>query len=148
MIRRIGEAIVPGQRYRMRAGVYAVLLRDDRVLLTFQTAPVPEFQLPGGGMDAGEHPLAALHREVMEETGWTIGVARRIGAFRRFTYMPEYDRWSEKVCAVYVARPALRIGPPTEPGHRAFWVRRDAAAAMLGNDGDRMFLRRVLAAMR
>jgi 8-oxo-dGTP diphosphatase len=146
MIRRIGERVVSGQRYRVRPGVYAVLLRGTEVLLTFQEAPVPEFQLPGGGIDAGEHPLPALHREVMEETGWTIGAARRIGAFRRFTYMPEYDRWAEKVCAVYVARPVLRIRPPTEPGHRAFWVTGDAAAAMLGNDGDRLFLQRALAA--
>lgn len=146
MIRRIGERVVSGQRYRVRPGVYAVLLRGTEVLLTFQEAPVPEFQLPGGGIDAGEHPLPALHREVMEETGWTIGAARRIGAFRRFTYMPEYDRWAEKVCAVYVARPVLRIRPPTEPGHRAFWVPGDAAAAMLGNDGDRLFLQRALAA--
>ena len=146
MIRRIGERVVSGQRYRVRPGVYAVLLRGTEVLLTFQEAPVPEFQLPGGGIDAGEHPLPALHREVMEETGWTLGAARRIGAFRRFTYMPEYDRWAEKVCAVYVARPVLRIRPPTEPGHRAFWVPSDAAAAMLGNDGDRLFLQRALAA--
>ena len=146
MIRRIGERVVSGQRYRVRPGVYAVLLRGTEVLLTFQEAPVPEFQLPGGGIDAGEHPLPALHREVMEETGWTIGAARRIGAFRRFTYMPEYDLWAEKVCAVYVARPVLRIRPPTEPGHRAFWVPGDAAAAMLGNDGDRLFLQRALAA--
>ena len=146
MIRRIGERVVSGQRYRVRPGVYAVLLRGTEVLLTFQEAPVPEFQLPGGGIHAGEHPLPALHREVMEETGWTIGAARRIGAFRRFTYMPEYDRWAEKVCAVYVARPVLRIRPPTEPGHRAFWVPSDAAAAMLGNDGDRLFLQRALAA--
>lgn len=146
MIRRIGERVVSGQRYQMRPGVYAVLLRGTEVLLTFQAAPVPEFQLPGGGIDAGEHPLPALHREVMEETGWTIGSARRVGAFRRFTYMPEYDRWAEKICTVYVARPVLRLGPPTESGHRAFWVRGDAAAGMLGNDGDRLFLRRALAA--
>jgi 8-oxo-dGTP diphosphatase len=145
MIRRVGERIVRGQRYRLRPGVYAVLLRGTDVLLTFQEAPQPEFQLPGGGIDAGEHPLPALHREVMEETGWTIGGARRIGAFRRFTYMPEYDRWAEKVCTVYVARPVLRIGNPTEPGHRAFWVGADVAAALLGNDGDRMFLQRALA---
>ncbi len=146
MIRRIGERIVRGQRYRMRPGVYAVLQRGGRVLLTFQESPVPEFQLPGGGIDAGEHPLPALHREVMEETGWTIGAARRLGAFRRFTYMPEYDRWAEKVCTIYAARPVLQIGPPTEPGHRAFWVRGDEAVSMLGNDGDRFFLQRALGA--
>ncbi|MCA3481312.1 MAG: NUDIX hydrolase, partial [Rhodobacter sp.] len=35
MIRRYGEPLKPGQRYRRRPGVYAVLLRGDSVLTTF-----------------------------------------------------------------------------------------------------------------
>jgi 8-oxo-dGTP diphosphatase len=140
MIRRYGEPVKPGQRYRRRPGVYAVLLRGDSILTTFQQAPVPEFQLPGGGIDAGEHPVAALHREVIEETGWKIDVVRRIGAFRRFTYMPEYDLWAEKLCAVYLARPILRLGPPSEAGHTAVWLPVDEAVARLGNPGDRAML--------
>jgi 8-oxo-dGTP diphosphatase len=140
MIRRYGEPVKPGQRYRRRPGVYAVLLRGDSILTTFQQAPVPEFQLPGGGIDAGEHPVAALHREVIEETGWKIDVIRRIGAFRRFTYMPEYDLWAEKLCAVYLARPILRLGPPSEAGHTAVWLPVDEAVARLGNPGDRAML--------
>jgi 8-oxo-dGTP diphosphatase len=140
MIRRYGEPLKPGQRYRRRPGVYAVLLRGDSILTTFQQAPVPVFQLPGGGIDAGEHPVAALHREVIEETGWKINVIRRIGAFRRFTYMPEYDLWAEKLCAVYLARPVLRLGPPSEAGHTAVWLPVNEAVARLGNPGDRAML--------
>lgn len=140
MIRRYGEPLKPGQRYRRRPGVYAVLLRGDSILTTFQQAPVPEFQLPGGGIDAGEQPVAALHREVIEETGWKINVIRRIGAFRRFTYMPEYDLWAEKLCAVYLARPVLRLGPPSEAGHTAVWLPVNEAVARLGNPGDRAML--------
>jgi 8-oxo-dGTP diphosphatase len=140
MIRRYGEPVKPGQRYRRRPGVYAVLLRGNSILTTFQQAPVPEFQLPGGGIDAGEQPVAALHREVIEETGWKIDVVRRIGAFRRFTYMPEYDLWAEKLCAVYLARPILRLGPPSEAGHTAVWLPVDEAVARLGNPGDRAML--------
>lgn len=87
----MGESVKPGMRYTQRPGAYAVLLRGRDVLLTHQAAPIPEFQLPGGGIDPGESPLAALYREVMEETGWRIARPRRLGAFRRFTYMPEYD---------------------------------------------------------
>ena len=140
MIRRYGEPAKTGQRYRRRPGVYAVLLRGDSILATFQQAPVPEFQLPGGGIDAGEQPVAALHREVIEETGWKIDVIRRIGAFRRFTYMPEYDLWAEKLCTVYLARPVLRLGPPSEAGHTAVWLPVDEAVARLGNPGDRAML--------
>ncbi len=140
MIRRFGESLVRGQKYGLRHGVYAVLVRGRDVLLTHQAEPEPEFQLPGGGIDPGESPLRALHREVGEETGWTITDPRRIGAFRRFVYMPEYDKWAEKLCTIYLARPTRRIGPPTEPGHQAVWMPIEAAAPLLGNDGDRHFL--------
>ncbi len=140
MIRRFGEAIVRERAYKRRPGVYAVLVRGGEVLVTHQARPVPEYQLPGGGIDPGEHPIAALHREVYEETGWRIAPPQRIGAYRRFTYMPEYDIWAEKLCTIYVARPVLRLGPPTEPGHSAVWMAPAEAAELLGNAGDRAYL--------
>ncbi|MEO1454158.1 MAG: NUDIX hydrolase [Pseudomonadota bacterium] len=143
MIRRMGESVKPGMRYTQRPGAYAVLLRGRDVLLTHQAAPIPEFQLPGGGIDPGESPLAALYREVMEETGWRIARPRRLGAFRRFTYMPEYDLWAEKLCHIYLATPALRLGEPTEAGHTATWLPVDVAVDTLANEGDRMFLSRL-----
>lgn len=144
MIKRYGDAVSPGKTYRRRPGVYAILLRDGEILTTHQSDPNPEFQLPGGGIDPGEHPIAALHREVMEETGWHIANLRRLGAFRRFTYMPEYDLWAEKLCTVYTARPVLRISGPTEAGHLAVWMDPRAALRVLGNDGDRAMLRLAL----
>ena len=140
MIKRYGEPVKPGQRYRRRAGIYGVLLDGGAVLLTHQAAPVPEFQLPGGGIDQGEHPLAALHREVFEETGWHIGPARQVGTYRRFTFMPEYDLWAEKLCRVFVARPTLRLGPPSEPGHSAVWAPVEMALEIVTNPGDRAML--------
>lgn len=139
-IRRVGEPLRPEKRYRLRPGAYAVLLRGREVLLTYQEEPEPEFQLPGGGIDPGESPLGALHREVFEETGWRIAGARRLGAFRRFTYMPEYDLWAEKLCHVYLARPVLRLGPPSEPGHTAIWTSAADAVSLAVNPGDRRFI--------
>jgi 8-oxo-dGTP diphosphatase len=136
MIRRYGEPVKPGQIYRRRPGVYAILVRDGNILVTHQAEPVPEYQLPGGGIDPGEHPITALHREVREETGWKITMGRRLGAFRRFTYMPDYGFWAEKVCTIYLARPVYRLGPPTEAGHMAVWMTIPQALDVLGNDGD------------
>ena len=142
MIKRYGEAVKPGQSYRRRAGVYGVLLNGDDVLLTHQATPIPEYQLPGGGVDPGENPIAALHREVHEETGWHIGRVRHVGTFRRFTYMPEYDKWAEKICSVFVARPTLKMGPPSEAGHTAVWAPLEMALELILNDGDRAMLLR------
>ncbi len=143
MIRRFGDPPERGRRYRLRPGVYAVLPRGRDLLLTHQADPTPEFQLPGGGIDPGESPLAALHREVLEETGWRIAPRRRLGAFRRFTFMPEYDLWAEKLCTIYLAHPVRPHGPASEPGHRAIWMPADTAARCLGNDGDRYFVARL-----
>jgi 8-oxo-dGTP diphosphatase len=131
-----------GRRYRLRPGAYAVLVRNGRVLLTHQAKPVPEFQLPGGGVDAGESPLRAVYREAREETGWQIAIDRRLGAFRRFAYMPEYDLWAEKLCMIYLGRPIRRLGSPSEPGHAAHWLEPVEALRRLGNHGDRAMLAR------
>lgn len=140
MIRRFGTPPESGRRYIRRAGAYAVLPRDGKLLLTHQTLPEPDLQLPGGGIDPGESPVAALHREVFEETGWRIAAPRRFGVFRRFTYMPEYELWAEKLCTIYIAHPVMRIGPPTEPDHDALWMDPAEAAQRLGNAGDRHFV--------
>lgn len=140
MIRRFGEPVVRGQRYSLRPGAYAVLLLGSKVLVTHQARPTPEYQLPGGGIDPGESPLRALHREVREETGWGIADVCRIGTFRRFAYMPEYDRWAEKLCMIYRARPVRCLSAPSEPHHRAVWLPLAEAARLLGNAGDRHFM--------
>jgi len=130
----------PGpRRYRQRRGAYALLIRDGAALVTFQKAPEPEFQLPGGGIDPGESPIAALHREVYEETGWTIGTPRRLGVYRRYCFMPDYDFWAEKICSVWLARPIRRLGPPSETGHEAHWVSLDRLVDLLPDPGSRAF---------
>ena len=142
MIIRVGEPPEPRRGYVRRPGAYAILPLGNGLLLTHQDEPEPEFQLPGGGIDPGESPISALHREVFEETGWHIARPRRLGAFRRFTYMPEYDLWAEKVCSVYIARPVRRLSEPTEAGHTALWMDVDTAIDALANPGDRHFTRR------
>lgn len=139
MIRRFGHRPLSGHLYRPRPGVYAVLVRGSSLLITHQSQPVPEFQLPGGGIDPGESPLTALHREVWEETGWRIGRPRRLGAFRRFVYMPEYDLMAEKLCTIYAATPVRRLGDPIEPDHTALWLPAEDAVPRLANSGDRHF---------
>ncbi len=147
MIRRYGDTPKMGQRYTRRPGVYAVLAQGDSLLATVQMDPGPEIQLPGGGIDPGEHPITALHREVMEETGWRIAINRKLGTFRRFTFMPEYDLWAEKVCTLYLARPVRRLGPPTEPGHTAIWLPLRDAPRLLGNPGDQGMLSKWLSGL-
>jgi len=134
MIKRYGDPPKAGQHYELRPGVYGILQRRADVLLTWQEAEQGELQLPGGGIDP------ALHREVFEETGWRIASPRKLGTFRRFVYMPEYDKYAEKLCHIYLARPVRPIGPPSEPGHIPLWMDARDALAEIGK-GDAAFVR-------
>ena len=63
---------------RQRIGAYAVIVRDDQILLSRLAPRLTKSELwtlPGGGVDHGEDPRAAVVREVHEETG--LDVARR-----------------------------------------------------------------------
>lgn len=50
----------------------AVLLWQDGALLLVRTSYRRQLDLPGGGMDKGETPLAAACRELREETGLVV----------------------------------------------------------------------------
>ena len=68
-------------RRQQRVAAYVVCVRADEVLLARWTSPRgPEWTLPGGGLDPGEEPVAALHREVWEESGQRIERVRLLEA--------------------------------------------------------------------
>ncbi|WP_432501796.1 NUDIX hydrolase [Kineococcus arenarius] len=63
---------------RQRLAAYAVVVSPDREILLTRLSPITpspgRWTLPGGGVDHGEHPLAAAVREVHEETGMEVEV--------------------------------------------------------------------------
>ena len=140
-MRRIGECWLPGRPYRDRPGVYGLITGPAGLLCVRQA---DELQLPGGGVERGEQPIPALHREVLEETGWAIGPPRRVDAFQRYSWIPEYAMWARKVQAIYLARAVARRGAPREPDHRPLWLAPEVAVRQLDVEGDREALRRAL----
>ena len=69
----VTQALEDWAPFRMqRVGAYAFIRRDDDVLLVRFSAKgfhTGSWSLPGGGIDHGERPTAALVREVQEECG-------------------------------------------------------------------------------
>ncbi|WP_293784309.1 NUDIX hydrolase [uncultured Aeromicrobium sp.] len=75
------EPTIPAPRRTQRLGAYAVVLRDDALLLTRISPsgfPVGYWALPGGGVDHGESPHNAVRRELYEETGLTASEVRLV----------------------------------------------------------------------
>jgi 8-oxo-dGTP pyrophosphatase MutT (NUDIX family) len=64
--------------------VRTVLLRGDHILVVHD--PVSIHTLPGGRREPGETLEQTLHREVLEETGWTIAQSSLLG-FKHFHHL-------------------------------------------------------------
>lgn len=148
---RFGKPPERGQIYRDRPGAYAIITGARGMLVTEQRSayvPEPEIQLPGGGIDPGENPAQALHREALEETGWRVADLCRLTAYQRYVYMPEYDLWARKICHIYTARATLCHGAPREAGHRALWLSPREAVPQLVSEGDRAVATRLFNLVR
>lgn len=75
------EIVPPG---RTRVGGYALCVDDERILLARLSAievDVGAWTLPGGGLEFGEHPDAAVIRELEEETGFHGQIDEIAGVF-------------------------------------------------------------------
>lgn len=105
MLKRLAAAIVqrvPLARAILRygvarwgkPGVAAIIIHDRKVLLfklVFWRAA--RWGLPGGGVEKGKDPAAAVVREVREECGFELAIVRRL-------YSTPSDRSTYFVCAV------------------------------------------------
>lgn len=76
------------------------------------------WELPAGGVDAGEQPEDAARREVLEETGWRPGPLRLL-----HRYHPS-NGVSEQRFDLFAAQGATHVGAPTDPSEssRVEWV--------------------------
>lgn len=72
------------------SSVRAVLFRGDEVMVIQDHADDP-YIVPGGRREAGESVLETLHREVLEETGWTLQQTAMLGFvhYQHLTPKPE-----------------------------------------------------------
>ena len=104
--------LVPHQRL----AAYAVVVAEEQLLLT-QLAPrtgAPgRWNLPGGGVDEGEAPDAAVVREVAEETGQVVDTVRLVDVMTQH-WVGRSQRGLEDYHAVRLLHTA-RCPRPTRP---------------------------------
>jgi 8-oxo-dGTP pyrophosphatase MutT (NUDIX family) len=85
---------------KFRVAIYGVLVEGHSVLMTETKVPSgTTMNFPGGGLELGEAPLAALQREFLEETGCSVVVGELLFASQRFQQNPDYP--SEQLMHLY-----------------------------------------------
>ncbi len=95
--------------YRLAAR--GIIFLEGRLLLTENR--YGEVKLPGGGVEAGEDEIAALIREVREETGYAVAPAsiRPFGEIEEKRLSAEGDRIWHQVSRLYLCRVAGAPAP-------------------------------------
>lgn len=85
---------------RQRVAAYAVIIRDEHILLSRlspMVTPDELWTLPGGGLDHGEDPRDAVIREIREETGLDAEVSDTARVYS--AHMPQAWRGGRRVNA-------------------------------------------------
>jgi len=115
-----------GRDYEERRSVYGVAFNDKGQLLVARARG--KIVLPGGGVDAGEKRKQALRREVLEETGHSIEIIRKIGRANEFTFSKRRGRASNKKATFYLVEAGEQAQPPIDKDHEPMWM--DVAEAV------------------
>lgn len=123
------------------SSVRCIVLRETEVLA--MENPDGWALLPGGRREAGETLLETLHRELLEESGWTIGEPALLG-FIHYQHLgekpPEYVyAYPQFMQVVYAAQaltehPERRIDDPFEQPARFIPVEQARALQLHGRD--------------
>lgn len=94
-----------------RPAAYAVIIEDDKILLTRWVPTLAGYQpgwtLPGGGLEVGEQPLEAMGREVFEETGYQVKADQLLGVHA--AYFEADDPQGRPFCAFRTIYRAHRV---------------------------------------
>lgn len=116
---------------RSHLGAYGLIMYDEAILL-IRKARGPYtglFDLPGGKIEFGESPMAALRREVVEETGLHVCSAMLIdGLSHRVQYQHTSGEWIDLHHLGFLYRVEIKGATPLrsegdgEDSHGALWL--------------------------
>ena len=129
-----------GPRWRLvrNAPCAEVLVERDGQVLLGRRAREPflgVWEIPGGFVDRGEHPVRAAVRELHEELGLEVTLTALLG-----TYLEQsaYGECLEITCYLATAEAQEPVGNPDEVSEWGWFGPADFPATMAGRDRERL----------
>lgn len=104
----------------IRCSSKALLIRGDQLLLNCcaYSDGTPYYDLPGGGQELFESMEEALHREIMEETGWTARIERFAAISEEIYDDPQlraqFPDYCHRILHIFLAQALEQTAPPTD----------------------------------
>jgi 8-oxo-dGTP pyrophosphatase MutT (NUDIX family) len=128
----------------------AALIRDDEGRILLVQHVEGRWQLPGGAVDPGEQPAAAMQRECLEEAGISVEPIRIAGVYGGPEYRITYANGDEAGWVVTVFEAHIAAGQPSssdDETQAVGWFRPDELEALAFAPSTRETLRCVLAGL-
>lgn len=125
-----------GCEHRDRPAVFGLLERQGRlafVRITLADGTPPFIDLPGGAIDPGETPEAALVREFAEETGLAVAAAGQIGKASQY-FVTSKDEAVNNRCAFMIVRQSGDRAEKIEDDHELIWLEPLEAVRLLRHE--------------
>ncbi|MDP3974826.1 MAG: NUDIX domain-containing protein [Candidatus Jorgensenbacteria bacterium] len=108
-----------GVSYAPRPGAYGVIVENGKVAVVEVAG---KYFLPGGGVDEGELPEAALRRELHEELGWNITDVKELGDALDYCFSEKANAYIKKVETFFTATRTGEVGAAEEKDHAVQWL--------------------------
>ena len=119
------------KKYIERRAVYGIMHDQSSRIGVIRRTYGQLLFLPGGGMENEENELESLRREVLEETGYSIGKPSLLCEATQFFQSRDGSQYIQNVASFFSCSLGVKEMEPVEEDHELIWLTPDEAASGL-----------------